>query len=270
MLKLKFQYFGHLIRTDLLEDPDAGKDWRGGREGDDRGWAGWMTSLTRWTWVWANSGSWWWTGRPGVLQSMGSQRVGHDRAIELNWGKYPACMWCSQKQDKTKENTWGRYSQSSAFLKLPGCVYQAAMVEKYWFRENSSFRALRMERFILLPGCWSIRGGPWTHLLAWALITWKDGPDSPITLVPVPTLFVCLMALWVIFLRINDNPVTHFPFFLQNKSREWRPFKDPHAFPSIIPSALCSNHTEERAHLILVLFPPPSLPSQAPCREMFA
>ena len=46
---------------------------------------GWMASLTRWTWVWVNSGSWWWTGRPGMLQFMGSQRVGHDWATELNW-----------------------------------------------------------------------------------------------------------------------------------------------------------------------------------------
>ena len=53
--------------------PDAGKDWRAGREGDDRGWDGWMTSLTQWTWVWASSGKWWRTEKPGVLQPMGSQ-----------------------------------------------------------------------------------------------------------------------------------------------------------------------------------------------------
>ena len=54
-------------------------------EGDDRGWDGWMASLTWWTWVWVNSGSWWWTGRPGVLWFMGSQRVGHDWATDLIW-----------------------------------------------------------------------------------------------------------------------------------------------------------------------------------------
>ena len=62
--------------------------WEGlgaGGEGDARGWDGWMASLTRWTWVWVNSGSRWWTGRPGVPQFMGSQRVGHDWATELNW-----------------------------------------------------------------------------------------------------------------------------------------------------------------------------------------
>ena len=54
-------------------------------EGDDRLWDGWMASLTQRTWVWVGSGSWWWTGKPGVLQSMGSQRVGHDWMTELNW-----------------------------------------------------------------------------------------------------------------------------------------------------------------------------------------
>ena len=54
-------------------------------EGYDRGWNGWMASPTQWTWVWVSSGCWWWTGRPGVPQSMGSQRVGHDWATELNW-----------------------------------------------------------------------------------------------------------------------------------------------------------------------------------------
>ena len=60
---------------------------KAGGEGGDRGWDGWMASPTRWTWVWASSGSWWWTGRPGVLQSTGSQRLGHDWVTELNcWG----------------------------------------------------------------------------------------------------------------------------------------------------------------------------------------
>ena len=58
---------------------------RAGGEGDNRGWDGWMASLTRWTWVWVDSGSWWWTRRPGVLRFMGSQRVGHNWATELSW-----------------------------------------------------------------------------------------------------------------------------------------------------------------------------------------
>ena len=62
--------------------------WEGlgtGGEGDDRGRDGWMASPIQWTWVWVNSESWWWTGRPGVLRFMGSQRVRHDWATELNW-----------------------------------------------------------------------------------------------------------------------------------------------------------------------------------------
>ena len=64
------------------KDPDARTDWRW-----EKGIAedGWMASLTQWTWVWASSKSWWWTGKPCVLQSMGSQRVGHSWATELNW-----------------------------------------------------------------------------------------------------------------------------------------------------------------------------------------
>ena len=79
-----FQYFGHLMqRANSLEK----KSWcwerlKAGGEGDDRGWDGWMASPTQWTWVWVSSRSWWWTGRPGVLRLMGSQRVGHDWATE--------------------------------------------------------------------------------------------------------------------------------------------------------------------------------------------
>ena len=80
-----------------------------GGEGDDGGWDGWMASLTWWTWVWVNSGSWWWTRRPGVLWFMGSQIVRHDWEIELNWftlqsflngsaGKESACQCRRQER----------------------------------------------------------------------------------------------------------------------------------------------------------------------------
>ena len=65
--------------------------WEGlgaGGKGDDRGWDGWMASLTWWTWVWVNCGSWCWTGRPGVLRFMGSQRVGHNWETELYWTEW--------------------------------------------------------------------------------------------------------------------------------------------------------------------------------------
>ena len=67
------------VKSQLIgKDPDAEKDWRQEEKGTDRGWDGWMASLTCCTWVWASSGSWWWTGKPGMLQTMESQRVGHD------------------------------------------------------------------------------------------------------------------------------------------------------------------------------------------------
>ena len=86
MLKLKLQYFGHLMwRTDSSEKTlMLGKVEGGGRR-DDTAWDSWMASLTRWIWVWADSGSWWWTGKPGVLQSTGLQRVKHDWVTELKW-----------------------------------------------------------------------------------------------------------------------------------------------------------------------------------------
>ena len=95
--------------TPVLWPPHAkswliGKDWSltwcweglgAGGEGDDRGWDGWIASPTRWTWVWVNSGSWWWTGRPGVLRFMGSQRVGHHWVTGLNWTEV---TWSCNKQ----------------------------------------------------------------------------------------------------------------------------------------------------------------------------
>ena len=90
MLKLKLQYFGHLMWTaNWLEiRPQRWERLRAKGEGGGRGWDGWMASLTRWTWVWASSGRQWRTGKPGVLQSMRSQRVGHDWAIELQQWAY--------------------------------------------------------------------------------------------------------------------------------------------------------------------------------------
>ena len=112
--------------TPVLWPPHAkswliGKDWcwegfGAGREGDDRGWDGWMASLTQWTWVWVNSGSWWWTGRPGVLRFMGSQKVGHDWVTELNWtelnseigqGGLACCnSWGHKESDMTEQLNW--------------------------------------------------------------------------------------------------------------------------------------------------------------------
>ena len=89
MLKMKVQYFGHLVqRTDSFENILMLERLKMGGEGHNRGWDDWMASPTQWTWIWVNSGSWWWTGRPGVLQSRGSQRVWQDWVCQLNWTEY--------------------------------------------------------------------------------------------------------------------------------------------------------------------------------------
>ena len=115
MVKLKPQY---LMAAWCKELTQWKRPWCWARlkagEGDDRGWDGWMTSLTCWTWVWASSGSCWWTGRPSMLQSMGLQRVRHDWLIELNLyktiifnpnlSKYPQnnSKWISDQNLKPK------------------------------------------------------------------------------------------------------------------------------------------------------------------------
>ena len=84
MLKLKLQYFGHLMRrADSFEKTLILGKIEGRRRRGWRGWDGWMASPTQWTWVWVNSGSWWWTGKPGVLHSMG--HIESDTTERLNW-----------------------------------------------------------------------------------------------------------------------------------------------------------------------------------------
>ena len=86
-----------------LKKPWCWERLKAGGEGDDRGWDGWMASPTRWTWVWINSGSWWWTGRPGVLQSMGWQGLGHDGATELNCAPH---RWVETARRHLNEWAW--------------------------------------------------------------------------------------------------------------------------------------------------------------------
>ena len=99
MLKLKLQYFGHLMwRADSLEKTFMlGNIECRRRRGRQR--TRWMASLTQWTWVWVNSRSWWWTGRPGVLRFMGSQGVRYDWVTELNWTEL--LWWKWGKKDQT-------------------------------------------------------------------------------------------------------------------------------------------------------------------------
>ena len=128
-------------RTDSFEKTrlKAGGDWarlKAGGEGDDRGWDGWMASLTQWTWVWVNSRSSWWAGRPGLLQSMGLQRVGHHWATELNWTGQYNTFWPLEETVRLVKPDWG-----------PGS--QAGILESSPWEEDSSFRILSQVLFSL-------------------------------------------------------------------------------------------------------------------------
>ena len=92
MLKLKLQYSGHLIwRTDSFEKTLMLRKIEGGKEGDDRGWDGWMTSLTQWTWIWASSGSWWWQGGLACCSPWG--RKASDTTERLKWLMRHVNLW---------------------------------------------------------------------------------------------------------------------------------------------------------------------------------
>ena len=94
---------------------------KAGGEGDDREWDGWMASPTQWTWVWANSGSWWWARKPGVLQSTGSQREGHDWATELNWTE-------GEKKTTTKTCVSSVHRKTAPCISLPMCRHEMLAV----------------------------------------------------------------------------------------------------------------------------------------------
>ena len=123
--------------------------WEGlgaGEEGDDRGWDGWMASLTRWTWVWVNSGSWWWTGRPDMLRFMGSQRVGHNWVTELNWTEpqlsYPSICWwtsrllpCPGYYKQCCDEHWGTcVSFNSGFLGVCAQHWDCCVIWHFYFQ----------------------------------------------------------------------------------------------------------------------------------------
>ena len=109
-------------RTDSFERPWCWERLKAGGEGDNRGWNGWMASLTQWTWVWVNSGSWQWTGRPGVLQSMGSQSFGQTE--RLNWTEKgtenPVLL---PFENKVVVNALGCASKDGQLLTIQTCLW---------------------------------------------------------------------------------------------------------------------------------------------------
>ena len=126
--------------------------WEGlgaGGEGDDRGWDGWMASPNRWTWVWVNSGSWWWTGRPGVLRFTGLQRVGHDWATELNWTEpYPRWQYSSVESSRQQLSS---PCKQVIFLNSVFCVQFLTKVKDNAQRPNYKHYQARQEVFQGLP-----------------------------------------------------------------------------------------------------------------------
>ena len=159
-----------------------------GGEGVDRGWDGWMASPTQWTWVWVSSGSWWWTGRPGVLQSMGPQRVRHDWAAKLSW------MDDSDPWERTfflvTGNLFFFYSGIFKVFLIPGATHLTGCVNIHEMHhsstnsfsvrpraESSSLSHLKRKfssliSFIMLP-----LSPPWTPL-EWYCFSWIWLPNS--------------------------------------------------------------------------------------------
>ena len=128
-------------------------------EGDDRGWDGWMASPTQWMWVWVNSRSWWWTGRPGMLQSIGSQRVGHDWATELNWdsilkSRHHVADYDQPRQHIKKQRHHfadkGPYSQSYGFPSSHVWMWELDHKEG-WALKNWCFWIVVLEKTLESP-----------------------------------------------------------------------------------------------------------------------
>ena len=118
----------HLKRSWCWERLRAG-------EGDDRRWNGWMASPTRWTWVWMDSGCWWWTGRPGMLRFMGLQRVRHNWATELNW--------------TTQFYRWGNWV-SKSLKYLHRLINIVVVNSKDWINYYISYSVLKIFRIIIM------------------------------------------------------------------------------------------------------------------------
>ena len=138
-----------------------------GGEGDDRGWDGWMASLTRWTWIWVGPRLWWWTGKTGVLQSMGSQKIGHDWAIELtDW--FQTQPFHSPQQPIPLQFFTSTLSDSKAGS--PSWLLQNNYSEMSLLLFILSFS---FQMILYFPSVWSL----YIHIV----ITFKDLPTSGVS-----------------------------------------------------------------------------------------
>ena len=134
--------------------------WEGlgaGGEGDDRVWDGWIASPTRYTWVWVNSGSWWWTGRPGVLRFMGLQIVGYDWSTELNWTEQLYCCYV-EMNSKWLADGWTLRIEFILTLEIPLSIkfanrtftlfWKHSVLYLSWGEEHTSFFFLRNRKSV--------------------------------------------------------------------------------------------------------------------------
>ena len=155
--------------------------WQGlgaGGEGDDRGWDGWMASLTWWTWVWVNSGSWWWTGRPDVLQLMESQRVRHDWATELNRslkGQTPLSLeFICLTPVLSNQCLFLSQSQKSLMDILEILFWKTASPQPIWRAEVTNWCTLNTGKWV----------SEWVKLLScvWLFVTpWTVAYEAPLS-----------------------------------------------------------------------------------------
>ena len=133
------------------KDSDAGRDW-GQEEKGTTGWDGWMASLTQWMWVWVNSRSWWWTGRPNMLQFMRSQRVIHDWVTELNWTIY--LLWNYSPDQNSDESctliTLQRNSSYTIDLEI-GDIWSGCLISRQFIRNCTASWNLNSHRMELSP-----------------------------------------------------------------------------------------------------------------------
>ena len=207
-----------------------------------------MASLTRWTWVWVNSGSWWWTGRPGVLQFLGSQRVGHDWVTELNWTELNAGF---------PDNSGGKESTYNAGDPSPVPAWGRSTGEGIGYPPQYSWASLVAQLVKNPPAMWEtwvqslgwedpVEKGTATHssILAWR-IPWSMGSQRvgydetmfTFTSKVKPCLYIIFLK-YVIFYSVL---CTYYSGVFQSSIFLWRN-RSIGIFPLGLPSIFCPKY----------------------------